>query len=480
MSKAGDINIRKQATISFAGTLADTGISFLGLVAMAYILGAAGLGQYYLILAVVNVALFPVNGLGQAVLKRGSEEGHDADEVYGTGLAMALLYAAFVLLVLAGIVTTDLVSIRFGPSIVFAAATLFVSRAVLNTQIDAYRGYGHTGHATLVDNVYGILQTILQLAVLALGFRIFGLLAATTVATLATVIGHYLVSVVSVSRPRLFVARSLIEYGRWSVLSSGVSTVYQRLPVLVLGYVGMDAAIGYYTSANRLLMLGSHVGGSLAPAVMAKTSSVTSETMFDEFRKAHHHVSILAVALAFGSFALSDALMVTFFGMSDPLAAGALIGLAFYHILRTLTRIEFAFLDGLDMPELGTRSIAVSLAVQAILIPLSFSEYGFLGVVGAIVLAHFVMLMVGQTIFWAKFGTVPLPGGLLTQAVSGSLMFIVVEALAKVLGIPSVVHLLGIIGVGAVVYVGVLFVIDSGFREVVQSTVTDTKQTLSG
>ncbi|SDY74427.1 oligosaccharide flippase family protein [Halopenitus persicus] len=480
MSKAGDINIRKQATISFAGTLADTGISFLGLIAMAYILGASGLGQYYLILSVVGVALFPINGLGQAVLKRGSEKDHDADEVYGTGLTMALLYALTVTVGVLGIVTTNLVSIRFDFNIVLVAATVFISRTILNTQIDAYRGYGHTGHATLVDNVYGILQTILQLGVLALGFRVFGLLAATTAATVATVLGHYLVSVVSVSRPRFSVARSLLKYGRWSVVSSGVSTVYQRLPVLVLGFVGMDAAIGYYTSANRLLILGSHVGGSLAPAVMAKTSSVTSETMFEEFRNAHHHVSILAVALAFGSFALSDALMETFFDMSDPLAASALIGLAFYHILRTLTRIEFAFLDGLDMPELGTRSIAVSLAVQAVSIPVLFFEYGFLGVVGAIVLAHFVMLTVGQVIFWTKFGTVPLPGGLLTQAVSGSLMFIVVEALAKVLGIPTVFHLLGIVGVGAAVYMGMLFVVDSGFREVVQSTLTDTKQTLSG
>lgn len=477
MSKAGEINIRKQATISFAGTLADTGISFLGLIAMAYILGAAGLGQYYLILAVVNVALFPINGLGQAILKRASEEGHDADEVYGTGLAVALLYAAVVIVVLAGIVTIDFLSIRFGPSIVFAAAALFVSRTVLNTQIDAYRGYGHTGRATLVDNVYGILQTILQLAVLALGFRIFGLLAATTVATLATVVSHYFVSVVSVSRPRIYIVRSLTEYGRWSVLSSGVSTMYQQLPVLVLGYLGMDAANGFYTSANRLLMLGSHVSASLGPAVMAKTSSLTSEAMFEEFRNAHHHVSILAVALAFGSFALSDALMMVFFDMSDPQAGIALIGLSFYHIIRTLTGVEYAFLDGLDLPELGTRSITLALLVQVVLIPLLLWEYGFAGLVGATVVAHFVMLVIAQMIFWRKFGTVPLPGGLVTQSASGLVMFVVVDALTGVLGIPSVFHLFAIVSAGSIVYVGMLVTIDVSFRDVLQSTLRDTDQT---
>lgn len=480
MSKAGDINVRTQATISFAGTLTDTAISFLGLVAMAYILGAPGLGQYYLILTVVNVALFPVNGLGQAVLKRGSEENHNANEVYGTGLAIALLYAATVLVVLAGIVTTDLVSIRFGANIVFAAATLFVSRAVLNTQIDAYRGYGHTGHATLVDNVYGILQTILQLTVLGLGFRIFGLLAATTVATLATVAGHYLVSVVSVSRPRLSVARSLTEYGRWSVPSSGISTVYQELPILVLGFVGMDAAIGYYRSADRLLMLGSYLGSSLASALMAKTSSrsgeESTEAIFEEFTNAHHHVSVLAVAFAFGSFALSNALMITFFDMPDPLAASALVGLAFYHIIRTLTRVEYAFLNGLDMPELGTRSITVGLVVQALLILPLFFQYGFLGVIGAIVAAQFTILAIAQAIFQTEFGTVPLPGGLITQSISGVLMFIIVEAISGMFGIPTVLHLLTVVAVGAVVYVGTLVAVDPGFREVVRASLADVQK----
>jgi len=206
---------------------------------------------------------------------------------------------------------------------------------------------------------------------------------------------------------------------------------------------------------------------------MAKTSSLTSEDMFEEFRNGHYHVSILAVAFAFGSFALSNALMATFFDMTDPLAASTLIGLAFYHIVRTLTRIEYAFLDGLDMPELGTRSITVGLLVQAVLAPLLLPEYGLLGVVGAIVLAQFVILVIAQVIFRKRFGSMPLPGGLLTQGVSGLVMYVGVESLAVVLGIPSVFHLFAIVAAGAVVYVGTLITVDEGFREVVRSTVRD-------
>ena len=67
----------------------------------------------------------------------------------------------------------------------------------------------------------------------------------------------------------------------------------------------------------------------------------------------------------------------------------------------------------------------------------------------------------------------PLPGGLLTQGVSGLVMYVGVESLAVVLGIPSVFHLFAIVAAGAVVYVGTLITVDEGFREVVRSTVRD-------
>jgi len=195
--------------------------------------------------------------------------------------------------------------------------------------------------------------------------------------------------------------------------------------------------------------------------------------MFEEFRNAHHHVSILAVAFAFGSFALSNELMATFFNMTDPLGASALIGLAFYHVVRTLTGIEYAFLDGLNMPEFRTRSITVGVLVQAVLIPLLLPEYGLLGVVGAIVFAQFVTLLIAQAIFRRKFGSVPLPGGLLTQGISGLVMYVAVKSLAGVLGISSVLHLIAVVAAGAVVYVGTLIIVDSGFRGVMRSTVRD-------
>lgn len=476
MSQAGSINIRKQATISFVGNLADTAMSFLGVIAMAYILGASNLGRYYLILTVVNVALFPVNGIAKAVLKRGSEDTNDPSEVFSTGLVLAVLYCILVALIVF-VARWIGFPVQVSINVLLISMILFMSRSVLIVQIDAYSGYGHTGYATLVDNGYGILQTLLQLTVLALGFRIAGLLAATVIATVVTIVVHLLVSVVSISRPSVSTARSLFRYGRWSILSGGLSTAYNRLPILFLGYLGLEAEIGYYQAADRLLMLGSYVGTSLAPALMAKTSSRNStgnaDEMFSHFRQSHRHVSLLAVALAFGSFALSQPLMVTMFDMPSPLAAKALIVLTFYHIIGSLRHIEYSFLDGLDLPELNTKSIFVGLIIQAVLIPIMYSLYEFIGVLLSIVIAHFVTLLIAQVIFWNRFSTIPLPGGLLPQSVSGLVMFAAVKFFRSYVGISSVFVLVSVVAFGSIVYFSTLLLIDLDFRALAKSVFYD-------
>jgi O-antigen/teichoic acid export membrane protein len=196
--------------------------------------------------------------------------------------------------------------------------------------------------------------------------------------------------------------------------------------------------------------------------------------MFKEFKDTHHHVSLLAVAFAFGSFALSDSLMTTFFDMTDPLAATALIILSFFHLVKALSNLEYSFLKGLDMPELGTRSISVAFVVQIILIPIVFQISGFIGIVVAIVISHTTTLLYAQVIFWNKFGMIPLPGGLFKQGLSGIIMFVTVEAVAMMVRISTVIHLLAIIALGGLVYITVLTLIDSGFRELAQSILKDT------
>ena len=90
------INIRNQASISLAGNFVDAAISFIGLVVFANVLGADGFGKFYVLLAIVKVCLFPIAGIGQSIMKRGSERGLDPAVFLGGGLTYGGAYAVIV------------------------------------------------------------------------------------------------------------------------------------------------------------------------------------------------------------------------------------------------------------------------------------------------------------------------------------------------------------------------------------------------
>ena len=466
----GIINIRDQASISMAGTLLDAAISFGGLILFANVLGANGLGKFYVLLAVVQVLLFPVQGVGQSVMKRGSERGHDPAEFLGGGLVYAACYAA---LVGAGVVTALVVVpslLRYDATALAAAFSVLGSRIIFLLLLDAYRSHGQTGFATLTDNALGILETAVQSALVLLGHGVVGLLAGTTLATVTVSAALLAVTGITVGRPSRDTLGSIWEFARWSVVTSGLGTVYDRIPVLVAGFVLGNTVAGYYTSAMRLLMLGSYVGGAIAPALMVRASSTMAtagrEKRLVDLRLSMQYASVLAVPLMFGSFALPRALMVTIFGSTFVGAGSVLIGLSLYHVANTYDTVTYSFFDGINRPDYTTKATAVSLAVRAVAIGALLAEFGVMGIVAAVVVSHAFHLAYAQVFLADEFGRPVVPTGVAYQFASGLLMWGVVEAVARFVPIVSWAHLVVVVGVGALCYGVGLSATDAQFRQI--------------
>jgi len=269
----GFINVRNQAAISLGGNLADAAISFGGLVLIGNILGASGLGKFYVVLAIIKVAQFPVEGIGQSVMKRGSERGLDPATFLGTGFVLGGAYLLVIASAVGALYAIDPGILQYDVWIVVAALAVFASRIGFLIVLDTFRSHGQTGYATLVDNALGISETFLQAGLLVVGFEVAGLLAGTAITTVAASLAVLAVTGIEVGRPDLDALRSVWAFARWSVVTSGLGTVYDRLPVIVIGIVLGEAAAGVYTSARRLLLLGSYVGGSIAPALMVRAST---------------------------------------------------------------------------------------------------------------------------------------------------------------------------------------------------------------
>lgn len=467
------INIRNQASISLAGNFVDAAISFIGLVVFANVLGADGFGEFYVLLAIVKVCLFPIAGIGQSIMKRGSERGLDPAVFLGGGLTYGGTYA-----VIAGALTLtvyfiDPTLLQYSPELVAGAFAVFVSRLVYMLLLDAYRSHGKTGFATLTDNAHGIIETGAQISFILAGFGVTGLLAGTALTTFAVSAVLLVFSKIKIAKPSLETLRSIKGFARWSVLTSGLGTVYDRLPVLVLGMVLGNAVAGYYTSAMRLLMLGSYVGGAIAPALMVRTSASDSGGSGDpdlsDLRISIQYVGVLAIPMMFGSLAIPNALMVTIFGPTFAGTGAVLIGLGFYHIFNTYDTVISSFIDGIDRPDYTTKATTLALIVRIGLIIASISQFGIIGVVTSVVISHAVHLGVVQYFLLSHFGQTVFPIGIITQVISGAVMWIVVANLPTFMEITNWFRLVVIVSIGAICYTVMFTMIDTQFREILQS-----------
>lgn len=465
------INIRNQASLSLAGSLVDAAISFLGLILFANVLGADGLGKFYIVLAITKVALFPIAGIGQSVMKRGSEKGLDSAAFLGGGLIYGTVYAALIALLIGTVLIFIPTLLTYTPAIVMSAFAVFFSRIFYMLLLDTYRSHGKTGFATLTDNAHGIVETGIQVALLLVGFEVVGLLVGTALTTVAVASVLFVVTDIRVSLPTLDTLRSIARFGRWSILASGLGTVYDRLPVLVLGVFLGDAASGYYASAMRLLMIGSYVGGSIAPALMVSVSanaeSTGNKSPLEDFRYSTSYAGILAIPIMFGSFAIPNKLMVTVFGPTFTGTGTILMILSFYHLINTYNTVAYSFFDGIGRPDFLTKTRAVALLVRVVLITTLLLQYETMGVIIAVVVSHLIQSIFVFPLLKKEFNQVAFPTRAFHQLSSGALMWIVVTYLPNIYEITSWSSLLVVVGAGALVYLGVVTILDKYLRHTI-------------
>jgi O-antigen/teichoic acid export membrane protein len=459
--------IRDQGVISYVGVLVDSAVSFIGLLFFSNTLGPSGIGDFYSILSIISVVSFPAAGIGQAIQKRGSEHGDQPGRYLGAGLIIAVAYVALVSVVVGLVGTTGFGG--FTTAQVVASLCVLTARVVFILVNDSYRAHGETGFAAVADNILGITETVIQTIFILIGFEVFGLLLGTAVATGSAVVIHLSVTEVWPQSPSRETFQSLVTFAQWTTATTGLNTIYDRLPVLVLTAFSSSTIVGYYTAANRLLVLGSHVGGSLAPTLMVRASGrkvdEAPKQQLRDLRVTLRFVSIIAVPMAFGATVLSEELVLILFGFSGGTAL--LTGLSVYHIVNTADTVTSAFVEGINRPEYAFRATIAAIGGRVIFIAITFPFLGAVGVVASVVSSHLLRVGVLHGLLRMEVGSISPPIGAGYQLVAGSIMTGIIIGLTIYLKIESILPLTIVVGVGAIIYVTALIAIDKQFRQIV-------------
>lgn len=466
MSSVGDVEFGLEISRGIVAKIAMAAIGFVGAIIFARVLGPGGYGAFYLVVTLVNVLDNPVTGWGNACKKRLTEKEFPEDEALGSGLTGAALNVALVVPGMAFVLTyTNIFEIRslFVPfAVLFVTVTLF---AVTNRLLS---GRANFSSADWSDTLRSVFTFPLQLGLVLAGFGAAGMvygLAGATLLTIPYVLYRLEVRPALPSRETL---RSIWTYARYSIPNGFVGTTQSRVDILILGaLLATTSAVGYYETALKLTIAATFVTDAMSVGLMARVSNLHSrgKSVSRDVNNSLSYTSLLAVPVFFGALAMPEALVVTVYGADFRPAGPFLVGLAFYQVLYTQVEQLGSVVAGLDRPRRNLVVSAASLVVNVVLGVGLFYVVGPVGVVGATIVAEALKYVVlGGTVKRALPDVVMVPRPLRHQALAGGLMFVVVDRAHSLVDVSSAIHLVALVGVGAIVYGTVLGAISTEHR----------------
>lgn len=451
-------------------------IGFAGSVVFARVLGPSGYGSFYVILTLVNVLDNPVTGWGDACKKRISEAGFPTSEALGSGLIgatvipIAVIPAVYIFNKYTNVYELSELVVPF--SILFISMCFFV---VTNRILSARSNFSA---AEWADTLRSLFTTPLQLVFVLFGMGVTGMVYGLTIATTLTV--PYVLYKIDV-KPSLPSRSSLAEitsYAKFSIPNGFIGTAKSRVDILLLGALISSSAVGNYQVSMQLTMAGTFIGSAISPGLMARVSNNWSQNnsleVITDVTNSLGYASILAIPIFFGTIAMPNDLVVTVFGSQYSGVGSVLVGLALFRVLSMQSSQLKSAIAGLDRPDINTRIGAVILILNIILGYILLLEYGILGVVLATVLSEVIQYAMLSYTIKQYFPRIPLfSSPLRCQLAAGSLMFVVVELLHSVIGVAWWGELLGLIGLGGIVYFMALTVFSESFRVTVKGVLSD-------
>lgn len=473
---AGEADFGLEISKGFLAKVTMAALGFAGSVVFARVLGPTDYGAFYVILALVHVLDNPVTGWGVACKKRITEIDFPEPEALGSGLIGALaLPVVIVPAVYVGNRLTGLFDLEglFVPfTLLFVVICAF---AVTNRILSARSNFSS---AEWSDTLRSLFTTPAQLALVLLRFGTAGMVYGLALATALTI--PYVIYRIGVrpALPSRDSIASIASYAKYSIPNGFIGTAQSRMDILLLGAVLSSAAAGKYKVALQLTMVGTFVGGVMSKGLMARVSEFWSrddrEAAVEDVSNALGFASVLSIPIFFGAAAMPEDLLVTVFGPQYSGVGTVLVGLALFRALNMQSQQLGSTIAGLDRPDINTR-IGLAVLVTNLALGIAFVvEFGVIGVVAATVISE--VFRYGLLAAIVK-RTVPdinlLARPLATQLVAGAAMFLVVDRLHALVGVSWVGDLVALVGVGAVVYLGILTAISDTFRRAIRGVVGD-------
>jgi O-antigen/teichoic acid export membrane protein len=478
------MRLGKTAVSHFVSQVAVTLSGFVATWVIAYVLGADGLGQYSIVVALGFFWLvIPANAVAMAVRKRMSENEAPADFLGGglllnAGLAVTL--AALVLVAgeaLGGIVSRDrefmIVLIEYDAEI----AAMLVAAVAYRTARALLQGQKRVAATGWLNTSERVLRTVFQVAVLLVGLGVAWISFAHAGSLALVALAAIFLSRYRPTLPSLDQIRSLLEYAKYAWMGALRGRVFGWLDTIVLSFFVGASLIGIYEAAWGIASMLAIASGSIRQTLFPEVSDLSTDAGYDRIR---HYLN---EALAFsGIFVIPGLLgaavlgerVLQFYRPEFGRGAGILLILITAYLADVFASQFMSVINGINRPDTAFR---VNMAFIGLNLVLNVVLIWAIGWYGAAIATAVSSAMRTGVSYWALqsiLGEVTIPfGELARQAAAAVVMAGTVYPVIPMVPGGRIGTVL-LAGFGAVVYSVVLLAIAPRIRSKALSLAPET------
>lgn len=450
----------------FAAKIIISLSSFAAIVIFSREIGASPLGTYYPFIALLGIIAIPADiGIRSATEKRISE-GYDERKYLGT--AISLVFIPTLLIVISIFIARSYVSQYLGSDLTFALATALVIQTVGKLGIATLRGELRVGESALAMALRPIGWLVVGYILVKQGYGVNGIVWGYIIGSTAMLTVAWLKVSIRPAWPSLNHAKSLLDYGRYSFISSVGGYFYNWMDVTILSaFVALEiastrSAIGAYENAWRVsklvMIVASSIGISLFPQFSRWDAENTTDKIESIIPKALLP-GLLVVFPAFtGTIILGEDIMSTLFGAEFTVATLALVILSSEKILQSIHIVLGQSLQAIDRPDLAAYATVVAVVINLILNVVLIWEYGITGAAIATTVSFAVNTAL-HAYYVNQFLDIRFPTSeTLWSIIAATIMGAAVYAVNSLVTIHNILDLLVVVSFGAAVYVVVLLI----------------------
>jgi O-antigen/teichoic acid export membrane protein len=452
--------------IYFLTQVGITIAGFIGTVYFAQELGAAVLGTYFVVVALVSWGSIPIEGIASGVNKRVSE-GADQDEFFTAGLVLCSILAAGIALLT--LLFRAQVEAYVGAPVASLLALLLVIEVGYLVAKRSLQGERQVERAGQIEFIERLARLTIQVGLVLVGYRVVGLIAGHGAAYVVAILAGLVYLRSSLARFSWEHVHSLARFGAPKSIGFLSNRAYASLDTVLLAAFVTSSLVGIYEVAWRLGSVLSLISLSIQTTIFPEVSALSSEDEFEEvrnlLREALTFTGVISIPGLFGAVVLGPSVLAVY-GEEFQRGATVLVVLIVAIILKDFGSTFVNIINGLDRPKVGMSINLAFVVTNGVLNVLFIRAYGIFGAAVATAVSAGMVLFLGYYAVHRLLGPVGLPlSEFAKQVLAASVMAVLTWVLQESVAGATPYVTVALVCVGAGVYGILLFGLSKKVRE---------------